>query len=476
MKKLLSALVVIALIGSIALFAIGCSESDPTPDNVTAASYVVIDINPSVELTVSEEGIVLSANAVNDDAAVLLAKVEVVGKTLEEASEVLAEKSIELGFISEGNNTEISITVCGTTLEIETEIYEKIKGKFQAKVKETCHFNLGVERDVLLSLKTELETLKAENPDNEAIQNLNIARYRMIVSAMEKDSTLTLEAALAKSTQELISIIKTGTLKHVGKKLEKLHSEAEQEYQKLYDSAYGKIDNVLVKAKSAAIVALRAIEHQLEMLEEFDLEQYTSVTLTEEQVRTVASMLGLTEAEIEEFVTKCCGLDGTFTERNIECAINRLYRNLPAAEREAFEEKYEAAEEYMEELEENITIPEKYVAQLTTLVGQLKTILENTTITLPTGTVTYEEFEEFVEDIEEMVEDKIEALEKELKALIHELGLDETLKNEIKKAEALIKEAEERYEAEFEKCEDELERIEEEHINNWMNQHGNKKP
>ncbi len=474
MKKLLSAIFALSLILSICLFAIGCSENDPAPEtntaNATPASYVVIDINPSVELTVSEEGIVLTATAVNDDATVLLSQVEITGKTIEEASALLADKSIELGFIAEGNR-EISITVCGTTVELETEVFHKIKDQFCSHVQEKCHFNLGVQRDMLLSLKTELETLKAENPDNEAIQKLNIAHYRMIVSAMEKDGTLTLEAALKMSTKELVGLIKERAAKHISKELEKLYQKAEQERQAAYDKVYHQIDNTLIKAHSVAISGLRKIEHQLEILEEYDLEVHMTLTLTKEQVEEIAGLLGLNEEETALFVEKCTGLDGTYTEKNIECAINRIYRNLAAAERDAFEEKYERAEEYMEQLEERMVIPAKYIDLVKTYAEQMVALIPDAEITIPENINTYEEFEEFIEELEEYIEDRIETLEKDIMRIIEELGLKKTLEAELKRIEAELEAAEDAYEEEFERCEEEMKHREEEHINDWMNRH-----
>ncbi len=475
MKKLLSAMLVLALVATIGLFAVSCLEPDPLPAETAsvATSYVVIDINPSVELTISSENVVLSAGAINDDAEVLLSQVTIVGTDVEEASEVLADASVELGFISEEDNAEISITICGETVEIEDEVFNKIKDKFCEHVKEKCNFNLGVEKDVLLSLKTELEALKAENPENEAIQKLNIAHYRMIVSAMEKDETLTLEVALSMSTKQLVDIIKESTLKQIDKELEKVRREAEQEMKELEDSVYKEIDNVLVKAHATAISALRKIEHHLEILEDYDLKHEMTLTLTAAQVEEIASMLGLTGEEATAFVEKCCGLDGTYTLKNIECSINRLYRNTTAAEREAFEEKYELVEEYIETLEETMTVPGKYVEQVKSAAEQVKKMLNNETLVIPETVTTYEELDELIDAIEDMIEDKIEALEEEIEDIIEEYGLKDAYEAEAERIKDEYEAAEERLEDEYERYEEECERRHEENINNWMNRYQN---
>ncbi len=475
MKKLLSILLVLSLVGAACMFAVSCT----TPENKepgatpTATSYVVLDINPTVEMTLTEDDMVISATASNDDAKVLLAQVSIEGKRLEDAAEALANESVELGFIAEATNSSISITVVGDTTELEEAIYNKIKDKFTTCVEAKCHFVLGVDKDVLLSLETELAELKAANPDNQAIQNLNVARYRMIVSAMEKDGTLTLETALTMETRDLLRAIRDGSLRHLEAELEKMEAEAELELELLRDQMYLEFNNAFIKAQATALVALREVEHQLEILEEYDLEISAVLTMTEAEVRQVASILELTPEETEAFVKKCEGLDGNYSPHNLKFAINCLYRNTAPEAREAFAEKYEQVEDYLETLEEEVKIPDSVVTAVKALASTVKQLNPTTEVDIPTDEEleTYEGIEELIEALEDLVEDKIEALEASIRLTIKTGGLTEEEEQKLKELESKLKAKEAEQEREFERLEDELEGKFKENLNGWMNRH-----
>ncbi len=488
MKKLLSVLLILSLVSAVGMFAVSCElfadEKKPsgdtpvTPGTATAesTSYVVLDINPTLELTLSETNVVLSADASNDDAEVLLSEVAVEGKPLEEATEEIADASVELGFIEENVNTEISVTVCGENAEQEEALYKRIKEKISHHVKEKHNINLGVERDALLTLRSELETLKSENPDNEKIQSLNIARYRMIVSAMEKDSTLTLEAALELTTRELIGIIKEKSMKDFDAELDKLEMELEQKYEREIDNIYFTFDNLLLSAKATELLVLREIEHSLEAIEECELETYKTIRLTEENVLRVATMLGLDETETASFKEDCKTLEGAYSVRNMEYAINRMYRNLPPQEREAFEELYdEVIEEYLETLEESVDVPQEIVNAVKASAQQFVTMTGKTEFVIPEAITTLEELDAFLERFEDLVEEVIEEKEEALEHLIETLGLEEEYEKEKERIEREEEEAERAFEKEANRHKEEKQKEKEEFIQNWHQHHAKDK-
>ncbi len=474
MKKTLSLLMILALLATACLFAVGCGQTeDPDTDPAVvgaAASYVVLDINPTVEMTLSEEDVVVSVSASNDDAAVLLDQAPVEGKELEEATEILADASIELGFIKEGENTEISITVVGDTAAVEEAVFGKIKEMFCSRVEEKCHFNLGVERDVLLSLEKELEELKAANPDNEAIQALNVAHYRMIVSAMEKDATLTLEVALTMKTRDLIRIIRDGTLEHIEEAFERHEIMAEYEMQKIKDSIYAEM-GIYMQVEGVQLTALRELEHQIELLDECEFEKLERITLTAEDVAHIASLLGLTGEDATAFVEKCCGLDGTYTVHNLKYAINRLHRNLPKSERDVFEDKYDLVEDYIETLENRVTVPEYVVAALKMCVDRYNTIAPNHMVTMPESFANLEELDVFLEAFEEAIEEQIEEIEEILEEKIEDADLEEEFERRMEAIEAELEAKEDEMEREHNKIKNELETEFRENIDKWMDRH-----
>ena len=62
-------------------------------------AYVTIDINPSVELIV-KDGKVVSINAGNEDASILLSGEDLVGLTVEEATGKIVKLAEELGYLT----------------------------------------------------------------------------------------------------------------------------------------------------------------------------------------------------------------------------------------------------------------------------------------------------------------------------------------------------------------------------------------
>jgi hypothetical protein len=97
--------------GSAGTAAVGTQAATEAADE--GISYVSIDINPSIELTV-KYGIVLDAAAYNDDGAEILLSADVVGLTPEEAIAALIAEFAAQGYITpDSTDAAIVITVYG---------------------------------------------------------------------------------------------------------------------------------------------------------------------------------------------------------------------------------------------------------------------------------------------------------------------------------------------------------------------------
>ena len=79
------------------LFSCGETKND---DNV---SRMTIDINPSVEFIVDSENKVVTATALNDDGAVILAGETFVGMTSEEAAALVVSIATDQGYLVKGS-------------------------------------------------------------------------------------------------------------------------------------------------------------------------------------------------------------------------------------------------------------------------------------------------------------------------------------------------------------------------------------
>lgn len=156
MKRILSFL----LVGSILLSTLfvfgGCAKNSLPPEGTT--TRMTVDINPSVELMVDDQNKVVSVTALNDDGSILIAGEAIVGKTAEEAVEIIVRLSAETGYLVEGNvsadeNT-VKISVSGNT-----EYAEKLRENV-AKATDKLLEKLNIEGKAEIVSALELEALR----------------------------------------------------------------------------------------------------------------------------------------------------------------------------------------------------------------------------------------------------------------------------------------------------------------------------
>ena len=76
---------------------------EPTP----APTYMSIDINPSFGIEVDEDGVVVSVEALNEDAVIVLLDTDLVGKTVEEVFTTIVSLAKELGYLKEDGTVNV---------------------------------------------------------------------------------------------------------------------------------------------------------------------------------------------------------------------------------------------------------------------------------------------------------------------------------------------------------------------------------
>jgi hypothetical protein len=77
-----------------------CKKATPDEGTVTR---MTVDINPSVEFMVNDENKIVSVTALNDDGSILIVGEAFVGKTPEEAVEMMVTLATETGYLVKGN-------------------------------------------------------------------------------------------------------------------------------------------------------------------------------------------------------------------------------------------------------------------------------------------------------------------------------------------------------------------------------------
>ncbi|MGN1078038.1 MAG: hypothetical protein ACI4ST_05940 [Candidatus Gallimonas sp.] len=136
----------------------GCSQEE-----AEASSRMTVDINPSIELMLDDENKVVSVTALNDDGGVIIAGETIVGKSAENAVEIIVSVACETGYLVEGSVTAdentVSVSVSGNT-EAAQALCDKAIAKAEAVLEEH-----GIEGKVeqIEALKlSELKKLAAE--------------------------------------------------------------------------------------------------------------------------------------------------------------------------------------------------------------------------------------------------------------------------------------------------------------------------
>lgn len=132
-KKLLSLTLCLCLLAGGVLPLASCKKSEPTPP---AGTYtrMTVDINPSVEFMVDDQNKVVSVTALNDDGSILIAGEAFVGKTPEEATQLVVSLATDAGYLVKGEITSektedsqtVSITVSGNS-EYAEALRENVK-------------------------------------------------------------------------------------------------------------------------------------------------------------------------------------------------------------------------------------------------------------------------------------------------------------------------------------------------------------
>ena len=92
MKKLFKLSLVVVMVALVGFFLVGCNKENKKEENMTR---VTVDINPSIEIIVDEDDKVVSVTALNDEGNIIIVGETIVGKTVEEAVNIIVSVATE---------------------------------------------------------------------------------------------------------------------------------------------------------------------------------------------------------------------------------------------------------------------------------------------------------------------------------------------------------------------------------------------
>ena len=259
-----------------------------------ALTYIGLRINPEIEMVADENGVIVSANAVNEDGEVVLSEVELEGKTAEEATEAFTDTALELGYLDPAKEKDtVYVDVNGENAEavakVEKSLSDKVMKFFEKK---------GIAGKVS---KEVLDTYLATAEE----WGVTPGHAKMIARVLDANPELTYDALLNLTVKDLIALLSAE--KHA----DKIAAPVKKDY------------NDAVKALREEYKELFELRDDIEDIEE-DLEEDADELTAEEKAAL--------EAELAEKKAKAEALEKEFNEK-LE-AIKAEYKDASKTARE----------------------------------------------------------------------------------------------------------------------------------------------
>jgi hypothetical protein len=100
----------------------------------TSASYIAVDINPSIILTTNPFDKVVEVEALNEDAETLLVNLELIGLQVDEAVELIIAEATEMGYIDLLAEGEVAMVTAYNRDKVDEKLSEKIRERVQERL------------------------------------------------------------------------------------------------------------------------------------------------------------------------------------------------------------------------------------------------------------------------------------------------------------------------------------------------------
>ena len=161
------------------------------------STYVSIDINPSIMLTVNRFDKVIKVESLNDDAKKLTENMHLYGMDVTDATTKITDKAIELGYIDEqiDNNVVLISTYCNNTEKqnkLQQQLHQNLNDSFNKK---------GIGSLIIDMELTEEDAQKANE------YGVSEAKVLFVKKAIEENPELNFEDLIYLPTREIAKYI-----------------------------------------------------------------------------------------------------------------------------------------------------------------------------------------------------------------------------------------------------------------------------
>lgn len=342
----------------LSIYLIGCNSlltnTPKKQQSQTPASFVTLDINPSIVFVLDQNGIVMSAAGANHDGKVLLFEEDgIVGATLESAISNITTLAIEYGYLT-SENCNVGISVVSD----DSSILQNVKDNIQSAC-DSSQLSINFFQNTDLALEQELAILKSNYPDNTAIQSLDISHLRLAKSALKNNENI--EDVCALSVDDLLARVNEIQSDALSK-FDLSYTSMVEKAQYLFDNACCTLENGLrviyyydnlngLFDLVGVQKVYNALEYTLAKASKLTLEYFktclemrtisTQYSLSVEQATSIAESL---DVPLDEFIAKthASTQDGLLVIEgcDISSYINTLYRNATSEAANDIKEAY----------------------------------------------------------------------------------------------------------------------------------------
>ncbi len=334
-----------------------------TPQSPSASTFVCVDINPSIEMVLDQNDRVMSVYGANEDAQLLLWEEDgIVGVDVDLAIQRIVSIAKDMGYVSdEAQNVCVSIE---TILQGATST---ILSKIESGITSVARNLTTLANDTSLSLSKELEKIKLSS--NGKYDSLSESKYHLVKRAMQSDSTLSLDSALALGEDKLILKVKDAQ-SQATKKLGDVYTATVNEAQLAFDNSKATLldaqfvkffltqleqklqagDYLALQALAPRVVAALKyvanhqayiiLEKHKTMLEQYATNPQIDSLKLDDVLQNFEGVIS--RQAIDNFKTKHKD-DSTVDKQALLDLVNTQYRNASPSDRARFEDAYDQA-------------------------------------------------------------------------------------------------------------------------------------
>lgn len=162
------------------------------PQTPKATSFVCIDVNPSIELVLDQNDVVMSASGANKDGKALLFEEDgIVDSEIDVAVSNIASLALKYGYVEDGATVNVEVSSSA-----EQNLFDRISAKFASALeKSNPQIDVSFVSSCDYVLRAELAKLQAEHPE-QSIRALDVSTYRLVKKVMQSGVSLTDAAAM----------------------------------------------------------------------------------------------------------------------------------------------------------------------------------------------------------------------------------------------------------------------------------------